>query len=192
MKGWEEWSSNEAHVSQHTWKRGHWADGSENNAAPSANSVGTVKKDRDDDAMAADVLDNAVPLVTVHPMLCSSWLKECSQRLSSYDAKLLYRYIPSLPATSLQNLVDVCHSEQEAYIAMRKRQGGHVGVEEEASKMAMRRILADTFARLAPADTAIQEILRHWTATDSKAKRKGMLCAQKHTAKWHESGQHPQ
>jgi len=54
----------------------------------------------------------------------------------------------------------------------RKAIGPAPSAEQQISKMAMRRVLDTTFARLASADADIQEVHRHWQATVDKPNRK--------------------
>ena len=104
--------------------------------------------------------------------LCDSWLRDMSPLLSAWDCKLLRRYIPSLSTDSLQKVMTVSNSERITALANRREQSQLCVAEQQISKMAMRRVLETTFARLASADTDIQEVYRHWQATDHKTNRK--------------------
>ena len=122
--------------------------------------------------------------------LCSRWLQEVGSLLSAYDAKLLQRYIPVLPPDSLQKVITVSHSEQAAYLAGNRQQTQQRSAEKNISKMAMRRVLGTTFARLALTDFLILEMHRQWEATTNRSHRKGQQSAKQHTQQWHQRGQH--
>ena len=123
--------------------------------------------------------------------LCSRWLEEMGSLLSPYDAKLLQRYIPVLPPDSLQKVMTESHSEQAAYLAGNRQQTQQRSAEKNISKMAMRRVLGTTFARLALTDFLFQEMHKQWQATTTRSNRKGQQSAKQHTQQWHQRrGQH--
>ena len=122
--------------------------------------------------------------------LCSRWLEEMRPLLSPYDAKLLQRYIPVLPPDSLQKVMTESHSEQAAYLASNRQQTQQRSVQKNISKMAMRRVLGTTFARLALTDFLILEVHRQWEATTNRSNRKGQQSAKQHIQQWHQRGQH--
>ena len=119
---------------------------------------------------------------------CSNWLKEMGSLLNPYDTKVLRRYVPSLPLASFRKLTVAVASERVPYLVAKGHSFQHGGAEAQISKMAMRRILETSFMRLAPVDSDIQELHRHWQATKDKSKRKGKLSAQQHTEKWRQNG----
>ena len=186
LKHWDEWGSDdEVNMSLGTApqssKRVRWADMSESDTAACASSLA-------DDAK-----------------LCESWLKDVSSLLSSYDAKLLRRYIPSLSADSFQKVVTVSGAERITYLASKKQHSRHYsaeeiasdseqsqlqGTKEQISKMAMRRVLDITFARLASVAPDIQEVHMQWQATNDKPNRKSKASTEQHTLQWYQRGQH--
>jgi len=183
-------------------KRVRLADVPVSNAASSAGVSAIDKKCNYARAGAESMPDTAtMPVVETMPVvvqscssgdeasLCEKWLRDVSPLLSSYDGKLLRRYVPSLPTASLQEVVTVSRTEHSAYMASRKEQIQQLGVKEQISNMAMRRVLATTFARLAPTDAHIQELHRQWEATKDKPNRKSKASAQQSTMQWHQRWQ---
>ena len=120
--------------------------------------------------------------------LCTRWLKQVSPLLTKYDATLLHRYIPAL---SVQSLQKVCYASRSDYLNyLASCSGEQHDKAERISKMAMRRVLETTFARLATDDPAIDTVYAHWQATSDKPKRKSSASAKRHTAQWFRSRQH--
>ena len=123
--------------------------------------------------------------------LCSRWLEEMRLLLSPYDAKLLERCIPVLPPDSLQKVKTEFHPEHAAYLARNRQQTQQRPAEKNTSKMAMRRVLGTTFARLGLTDFLFQEMHKQWEATTTRSNRKGQQSAKQHTQQWHQRrGQH--
>ena len=186
LKHWDEWGSDdEVNMSLGTApqssKRVRWADMSESDTAACASSLA-------DDAK-----------------LYESWLEDVSSLLSSYDGKLLRRYIPSLSADSFQKVVTVSGAERITYLASKKQHSRHYnaeeiasdseqsqlqGTKEQISKMAMRRVLDITFARLASVAPDIQEVHMQWQATNDKPNRKSKASTEQHTLQWYQRWQH--
>ena len=121
--------------------------------------------------------------------LCESWLRDMSPLLSAYDCKLLRRYIPSLSTDSLQKVMTVSSSERITALANRREQSQLCVAEQQISKMAMRRVLETTFARLASAYTDIQEVHRHWQATNDKTNRKSKASTAKSALQYKQRSQ---
>jgi len=207
-KHWDSWSSDEELDTSFNCtgldssKRVRLADVPVSNAASSAGVSAIDKKCNYARAGAESMPDTAtMPVVETMPVvvqscssgdeasLCEKWLRDVSPLLSSYDGKLLRRYVPSLPTASLQEVVTVSRTEHSAYMASRKEQIQQLGVKEQISNMAMRRVLATTFARLAPTDAHIQELHRQWEATKDKPNRKSKASAQQSTMQWHQRWQ---
>ena len=167
-------------------KRDRGADMQATGGASFAGSAATEKKSRYDQAMA-EVTPDKVSMpddsqdcsAGSGANLCLYWLNNVCPLLSAYDATLLHRYIPSLPHSSLYIVVAVFHSERitylasDAYLASKKEEHEQSAAEGQVSKMAMRRILTTTFARLAPDDSFVLEVHRQWEATKNKSTRKG-------------------
>ena len=163
-----------------------------------AGSAATEKKSRYDQAMAevapdkVSMPDDSQDCSAGSANLCLYWLNNVCPLLSAYDATLLHRYIPSLPHSSLYIVVTVVHSERitylasDAYLASKKEEHEQSAAEGQVSKMAMRRILATTSARLAPEDSWILEVHRQWEATKNKSTGKGRVCRQQHTEQWYQ------
>ena len=186
LKHWDEWGSDdEVNMSLGTApqssKRVRWADMSESDTAACASSLA-------DDAK-----------------LNESWWKDVSSLLSSYDGKLLRRYIPSLSADSFQKVVTVSGAERITYLASKKQHSRHYsaeeiasdseqsqlqGTKEQISKMAMRRVLDITFARLASVAPDIQEVHMQWQPTNDKPNRKSKASTEQHTLQWYQRWQH--
>ena len=194
LKHWDEWGSDdEVNMSLGTApessKRVRWADKSESDTAACACLLAT-----DEEYCLAD-----------DAKLCESWLEDVSSLLSSYDGKLLRRYIPSLSADSFQKVVTVSGAERITYLASKKQHSRHYnaeeiasdseqsqlqGTKEQISKMAMRRVLDITFARLASVAPDIQEVHRQWQATNDKPNRKSKASTEQHTLQWYQRWQH--
>ena len=110
--------------------------------------------------------------------------------LSAYDAKLLQRYILVLPPDSLQKVMIDFPSEHAAYLARNRQQTQQRPAEKNISKMAMRRILGTTFARLGLTDFLFQEMHKQWQATTTRSNRTGQQRAMHHTQQWHQRRGH--
>ena len=102
--------------------------------------------------------------------LCARWLDQVSPLLSKYDAALLRRYIPDLPTQSLQKVWFASRSDYLNYLAGKVWQSEQHGAVEQISKMAMRRILDTTFARLALHDPDIHTVYEQWASFCSSQK----------------------
>ena len=139
------------------------------------------KKRKYVDAMLADV-DKEDCLPT---NLVECWLDIVCPLVSNYDATLLCRYIPKLPAQSMQKLWDASAVDYGNHLAEKVwRSQDHIA-EEKISKMAMGRVLETTFARLAPKDPDIDIVYMHWKRTRDKPNRKGRDSAKRHTEQWY-------
>ena len=121
--------------------------------------------------------------------LFESWFRDMSPLLSAYDCKLLRRYIPSLSTDSLQKVITVSSSERIIFLANKREQSQLCFAEQQISKMAMRRVLETTFARLASAYTDIQEVHRHWQATNDKTNRKSKASTAKSALQYKQRSQ---
>ena len=120
--------------------------------------------------------------------LCARWLEQVSPFLSKYDATLLSRFIPALPTQCLQKVWNASRSDYLNYLAGKVWQSEQHGAVEQISKMATRRILDTTFARLALHDPAIHTVYEQWQATTDRTNRKSKGSTQTHTARWRKHG----
>ena len=164
----------------------------------SSDASATLNQKRKNDHATAQVSPDEV-LEPVASQDCSSgsdahlgsrWLEEMRPLLSPYDAKLLERYIPVLPPDSLQKVKTEFHSEHAAYLARNRQQTQQRPAEKNISKMAMRRVLGTTFARLALTDFLFQEMHKQWQATTTRSNRTGQQRAMHHTQQWHQRRGH--
>jgi len=167
-KHWDAWSSDEELDTS-------------NCAAFSAGVSATDNPASSKRARWADVVEEAA---SDEVSLLERWLLEVSPLLSKYDGVLLRRYMPSLPTASLQEVVTASRTEYSAFMASKKEEP-----QPQISKMAMRRVLATTFERLAPADAYIREVHRQWEATKDKSDRKSKASTQSSTMQWHQRRQ---
>ena len=218
LKHWDEWGSDDevnmslGHTAPESSKRGRWADKSESDTEACACLPATDEGGCYDHALVDSAVDKrSAPVVRLDYCLADdaklyeSWLEDVSSLLSSYDGKLLRRYIPSLSADSFQKVVTVSGAERITYLASKKQHSRHYsaeeiasdseqsqlqGTKEQISKMAMRRVLDITFARLASVAPDIQEVHRQWQATNDKPNRKSKASTEQHTLQWYQRGQH--
>ena len=114
-----------------------------------------------------------------HEEVCHNWLKEMDNLLDNFHVALLRRYIPRLSRSSLQQIVDVCSQEFNAYC--------HEYKVQRVSKMAMRKILETTFAKVAPKVPDIRDLQEQWLATADKPNRKSKNSTQAHMTRWRQS-----
>ena len=82
------------------------------------------------------------------------WLRSMHPLCNSYDARLLRLCVASLPIPALQKVIQTVNAFRSEYSIRAGRQC--------ISKMAMRRILSETFAKLAPQDIDIHTMKRLW------------------------------
>ena len=82
------------------------------------------------------------------------WLRSMHPLCNSYDARLLRLCVASLPIPALQKVIQTVNAFRSEYSIRAGRQ--------YISKMAMRRILSETFAKLAPQDIDIHTMKRLW------------------------------
>ena len=113
---------------------------------------------------------------TVHEELRQKWLTDMESRLNKYDGKILRRHIEDLSIESLQQVINTCLLAFNAY---REKAG-----DKQVSKMAMRRILTTTFAKLSPSVQEIHELQKTWEATTDRTKRKSKNSVRNLTAEW--------
>ena len=119
---------------------------------------------------------------------CGRWLEDMQARVGKYEGKLLLRHIPGLTAAALNDIMALAESERLVFLLRKRAMATQPGAQAELSKMEMRRVLRDTFAKLARGDPAIQDILAHWDATDDKPTRKSRGSKQWHSEKWFGEG----
>ena len=139
------------------------------------------KKRKYVDTMIADV-DKEDCLPT---NLVECWLNIVCPLVSNYDGTLLCRYIPKLPARSMQKLWDASAVDYGNHLAEKVWQSQDHIAAEKISKMAMGRVLETTFVRLAPTDPDIDIVYVHWKMTRDMPNRKGKDSAKRRTEQWY-------
>ena len=150
-KHWDEWSSDEGEL----------------DSAIAAQAAGSKEPLRWADECKAD------------DSLCSTWLRDIGGQVSNYDRKLLFRHVPGLPETALQQLVATTTSTKIEFLSNQPQQQ-----QQQISKMQMRRVLQTALEQLVKRQPDVGELLRHWLATADKANRKSKNAARDHTKKY--------
>ena len=160
-------------------ERGRWEDMSEDCAKRSVSASDHIMTD-DEPKMRFPVAskDSKLPATW---LFRESWLKDVCSILSTFDGAILRQNIPSLCDKSLQKVVSVSKSERIIYLAQRSTLQGK---EQSISKMAMRKILEETFAKLACAHADIEELQTKWHVTKDRKQRKGKGSMKQHKEQW--------
>ena len=151
------------------------------------NCAGANKKRSYVQAMCDDMEEEVwLPVLSTEnsSTLSERWLNQVSPLLSKYDATILSRYIRALPTQSLQKVWNASRSDYLNYVAKNVCQDGQGSMVQEISKMAMRRVLETTFARLSLDDPDIDSVYEQWLATSDRPKRKSKASSERHTADW--------
>ena len=96
-----------------------------------------------------------VNIPTIMQSFCrEKWLRNMDRLCSANDARALRFCVASLPIDSLQKVIPMVNDFRADYSVCTGRQ--------DISKMAMRRILCETFAKLAPEDNDIDNMQKLW------------------------------
>jgi hypothetical protein len=112
-----------------------------------------------------------------------SFLNGIERLLNPGCASLLRENITALSAPALNRFMNTFRIQYNAYLSGRADPG------ETVSKMALKRVLSQTFESLAPYDTVIARLQRTSPLTTKRSNRKGQGSKKLHYARWLQSGQ---
>ena len=110
------------------------------------------------------------------------FLRGIEKLLNPGYASFLRESLIALNISTLNILMNTFRFEYNAYLS------GRTDVGETISKMALKRVLHNTFESLAPYDTGVAKLHSAWQVTKDRSNRKGQGSRQVHAAKWWQNG----